>query len=244
MTTRSTVSTVGIVAVVDLRDLSGSTGGGGVDEVAVARPDWPAMSDQVTTWQAPGPLLAPSQAAMLAEHPPHGEDPAELVARVSAARRDVLLRVHRHRSGARSAGAARSLPQPNQRCATATTRTMGLIARAWLWSRIRAPLGPGGSRAKRTCDAAGGRRRADRRPAARYEAGERCRGLADDLAASVATSSSSIARPTRTSAPSPDLLVGLKQHAAGERLPSSSGRGRMIRAWCSGLALARECDRD
>ena len=45
------------------------------------------------------------------------------------------------------------LPQPNRRCTTATTRTMGLIARAWLWSRIRAPVRPGGSRARRTCDA-------------------------------------------------------------------------------------------
>jgi len=82
-----------------MRDPSGSTRGGGEDGVAVARPDGPAMSDEVTTWQAPGPLLAPSQAAMPAEHPRLGEDPAELVARVSAAKRDVLLRVHRHRLG-------------------------------------------------------------------------------------------------------------------------------------------------
>ena len=36
---------------------------------------------------------------MAAERPPPSEDPAEAVARVSAAKRDVLLRVHRHRLG-------------------------------------------------------------------------------------------------------------------------------------------------
>ena len=36
---------------------------------------------------------------MAAEGPPPSEDPAEAVARVSAAKRDVLLRVHRHRLG-------------------------------------------------------------------------------------------------------------------------------------------------
>ena len=36
---------------------------------------------------------------MAAERPPPSDDPAEAVARVSAAKRDVLLRVHRHRLG-------------------------------------------------------------------------------------------------------------------------------------------------
>ena len=67
----------------------------------------------------------------------------------------------RSRSGRRGVGPSggRSLsgdlPQRNRRCTTATTRTMGLIDRAWLWSRIRAPVWPGGSRARRTCDACG-----------------------------------------------------------------------------------------
>jgi hypothetical protein len=38
-------------------------------------------------------------AAMAAERRPRSDDPAEAVARVSAAKRDVLLRVHRHRLG-------------------------------------------------------------------------------------------------------------------------------------------------
>jgi hypothetical protein len=36
---------------------------------------------------------------MAAERRPRSDDPAEAVARVSAAKRDVLLRVHRHRLG-------------------------------------------------------------------------------------------------------------------------------------------------
>jgi hypothetical protein len=62
-------------------------------------PSASARSEQDTTWQGPGPLLAQSLAAMAAERRPPSDDPAELVAHVSAAKRDVLLRVHRHRLG-------------------------------------------------------------------------------------------------------------------------------------------------
>jgi RNA polymerase sigma factor (sigma-70 family) len=58
-----------------------------------------AWSEQAAICQGSGPLLAQSLAAMAAEHRPPSDDPAELVARVSAAKRNVLLRVHRHRLG-------------------------------------------------------------------------------------------------------------------------------------------------
>ena len=62
-------------------------------------PSEAGRSEKASTCQCPGALLAQSVAAMGAERRPRSDDPAELVARVSAAKRDVLLRVHRHRLG-------------------------------------------------------------------------------------------------------------------------------------------------
>ena len=62
-------------------------------------PSEASRSEKVATCHGPGALLAQSLAAMAAERRPRSDDPAELVARVSAAKRDVLLRVHRHRLG-------------------------------------------------------------------------------------------------------------------------------------------------
>jgi hypothetical protein len=56
-------------------------------------------SEEQQRWQPSVSLPAPALTAMLAERPPGGDDPAEAGARVAAAKREVLLRVHRHRLG-------------------------------------------------------------------------------------------------------------------------------------------------
>ena len=65
----------------------------------VAVPAADARSEDATTWHGPGPQPVQGMAAMPAERAPRSDDPAEAVARVAAAKREVLLRVHRHRLG-------------------------------------------------------------------------------------------------------------------------------------------------
>ena len=65
---------------------------------AVDVPYAPVRSETVATCHGQEGS-APDLATMPAERPPRGDDPAEAVARVAAAKRDVLLRVHCHRLG-------------------------------------------------------------------------------------------------------------------------------------------------
>ena len=67
----------------------------GCEGVPTAAP----RAEQEPRCQPSGPQPTQGLAAMAAERPSPGDDPAEAVARVSAAKRDVLLRVHRHRLG-------------------------------------------------------------------------------------------------------------------------------------------------
>lgn len=58
-----------------------------------------SLSEQETACDSPPPASFAIAAAMALDRRTPQGDPAEAVARVSAARRDVLLRVHRHRLG-------------------------------------------------------------------------------------------------------------------------------------------------
>jgi DNA-directed RNA polymerase specialized sigma24 family protein len=66
---------------------------------SVSVPAASARSEEKPTCQGSGPQPAQGLVAMAAERRRRSDDPAEAVARVSAAKRDVLLRVHGHRLG-------------------------------------------------------------------------------------------------------------------------------------------------
>jgi hypothetical protein len=66
---------------------------------AFAVPASLSLSDQETACDPPPPASFATAATMAPDRGAPQGDPAEAVARVSAAKRDVLLRVHRHRLG-------------------------------------------------------------------------------------------------------------------------------------------------
>ena len=68
----------------------------GVPAGSVGVPTTSARSEQVQRRQGSGPQPAQGLAPVAAECPPRRDDPAEVVARVSAAKCAVLLRVHRY----------------------------------------------------------------------------------------------------------------------------------------------------